>query len=230
MIRNVECLFLLVASLLLAPAQAAELKVPEPFDVLSVNGADYSAILQTEKTLTLQPGRNVIILEYDQIFDADFGDSHDRIRSAPFALVFDLGTHKELRIVDPKLESGTEARRYASAPKVQLQDQNHQPVANQLLSVRELDGVLLVNNPTSASTVTTQAASPQTTTAAVAPVSATASVAATPAVSATQTAPAKPAPATDAPANAPDALNMLNFWWQQATPEQRAAFLQNIVR
>lgn len=205
----------LLPLLLATGLQAAELRVPEPFDVLIVNGEEYSAGLKSQKTVVLKTGRNIVILEYDQIFDADYGDSHDRIKSAPVALVFEAAADSVLSLVDPKLQSNTEARRYAKAPQLQLRDQLQQPVASQLLPVREINGLLLADggndgnrsiNANQAGASTTSAGNPAPT--------------ATPST----------APQSTTSQPAPDALQMLNYWWQQATPAQRAAFLQAITR
>jgi len=166
---------------------AAELQIPEQFDVLVVNGEEASSSFSRTKILSLPAGRNVVIVEYDQIFDADFGDSHDRIRSAPFALVFTAAETDRLRVTAAQPKSGADARLYAKKPAVQLLNDAGKAVAMEQLPVTELAGALVINSPP-------------------APV----------ATSQTIIAPA-------------DALQMLSYWWQQATPEQRAAFLQEIT-
>jgi len=198
---------LLGTGLLLSPlAQAAELVIPEPFDVLQVNDAPFGATLQREKRLTLAPGRHIIVLEYDQIFDADFGDSHDRIESKPFALVLTVAEESVLTVQDPQLRSGDEARRYANAPTLRVFDQARRELAVQVLPVQAVGDAF----------VTPAAAAP----------TPPAAVAAAPSTApATASTPAKPASAISN-----DPLQQLQYWWQQATPEQRAAFLQQIVR
>lgn len=198
---------LLGTGLLLSPlAQAAELVIPEPFDVLQVNDAPFGATLQREKRLTLAPGRHVIVLEYDQIFDADFGDSHDRIESKPFALVLTVAEESVLTVQDPQLRSGDEARRYANAPTLRVFDQARRELAVQVLPVQAVGDAFV-------------------TPAAAAPTPPAAVAAAPSAAPATASTPAKPASAISN-----DPLQQLQYWWQQATPEQRAAFLQQIVR
>lgn len=198
---------LLGTGLLLSPlAQAAELVIPEPFDVLQVNDTPFGATLQREKRLTLAPGRHVIVLEYDQIFDADFGDSHDRIESKPFALVLTIAEESVLTVQDPQLRSGDEARRYANAPTLRVFDQARRELAVQVLPVQAVGDAFV-------------------TPAAAAPTPPAAVAAAPSAAPATASTPAKPASAISN-----DPLQQLQYWWQQATPEQRAAFLQQIVR
>ena len=206
-------LTLLGSGLLLSPlAQAAELVVPEAFDVLQVNDAPFGASLQREKRLTLAPGRHVIVLEYDQIFDADFGDSHDRISSKPFALVLTVTDESVLTVQDPKLTSGTDARRYAKAPTLRVFDATNREFPVQVQSVQSVGDVFVT--PTAAATP--------------APVAA---ISATPATLTTPAMPATPVTAEKGtPPASTDPLQQLQYWWQQATPEQRAAFLQQIVR
>ena len=206
-------LTLLGGGLLLSPlAQAAELVVPEAFDVLQVNDAPFGASLQREKRLTLAPGRHVIVLEYDQIFDADFGDSHDRISSKPFALVLTVTDESVLTVQDPKLTSGADARRYAKAPTLRVFDATNREFPVQVQSVQSVGDVFVT--PTAAATP--------------APVAA---ISATPATLTTPAMPATPVTAEKGtPPASTDPLQQLQYWWQQATPEQRAAFLQQIVR
>ena len=209
---------LLGTGLLLSPlAQAAELVIPEPFDVLQVNDAPFGATLQREKRLTLAPGRHVIVLEYDQIFDADFGDSHDRIESKPFALVLTVAEESVLTVQDPQLRSGDEARRYANAPTLRVFDQARRELAVQVLPVQAVGDAFVT--PAAAAPTPPAAAPAASHTPAIAPIAAPST---TPATAST---PAKPASAISN-----DPLQQLQYWWQQATPEQRAAFLQQIVR
>ena len=209
-------LTLLGSGLLLSPlAQAAELVVPEAFDVLQVNDAPFGASLQREKRLTLAPGRHVIVLEYDQIFDADFGDSHDRISSKPFALVLTVTDESVLTVQDPKLTSGTDARRYAKAPTLRVFDATNREFPVQVQSVQSVGDVFVT--PTAAATP-----------APVAAISATPATLTTPATTAMPATPVTAEKGT--PPASTDPLQQLQYWWQQATPEQRAAFLQQIVR
>lgn len=209
---------MLIAGLLLLSQGlgiAAELQVPEQFDVLVVNGKEFPTTLALNKSVPLVAGRNVVILEFDQIYDADFGDSHDRVRSAPFALVFSAAVTDQLQLRGPELSSGADAKRYATAPTVQVIDSKKQVVAVQQLPVTELNGMLLADNSTNAA-----ASKPPVL------VSDIADKAATP-TSAPTASPAPPAAAV-AVANTPDALSMLAYWWQQASAEQRAEFLRQI--
>lgn len=202
---------MLGSGLLLSPlAQAAELVIPEPFDVLQVNDAAFGATLQREKRLTLAPGRHVIVLEYDQIFDADFGDSHDRIESKPFALVLTIAEESVLTVQDPQLRSGDEARRYANAPTLRVFDQARRELAVQVLPVQAVGDAFVTPAAAVPVAVSGQAVAP------VAAPSPTAAIA--------------PQAAQPAPSASNDPLQQLQYWWQRATPEQRAAFLQQIVR
>lgn len=207
---------LLLASLLWLAhgvTMAAELLVPEQFDVLMVNGKEYPATLSRTKTLTLNAGRNVVIIEFDQIYDADFGDSHDRVRSAPFALVFSVAGTDQLQLTGPELTNGADAKRYANAPTVQLVNGQTQTIAVQQLPVSDVNGLLIADN-----TGSSQVPPPP-------PMLLSDVAGGKPHV-----APSPGAAPTATAVTAPDALQMLRHWWHQATPEQRAEFLRAITR
>lgn len=211
------------ACLLMVPnlLQAAELIIPEQFDVLSVNGADYPFTIGLEKTVQLQPGRNVVVLEYDKIYDAVYGDSHDRIKSAPFGVVLHVQANDKLRLDGPAFDNGTDARRYAKSPTVTVHNAEQKTVAVQLVPVQQIGEALVAKTEGLAKTENV-APTPSPTNAESASMTASkAMVSTASAVAATPAADGKPAI---------NALDMLNYWWQQATPEQRAAFLQGIVR
>jgi uncharacterized protein len=210
--------------LLVYPLYAAELQVPEPFDVLSVNGKESSSSLQRKKVLPLQVGRNVIVIEYDQLFDAVYGDSHDRIQSKPFALIFDAQADDRLTLVEPQFDSGTEAGVWAVAPAITVQNANKQAIKVDTVPVQKIAGEWLLPGASVAaltgSTATIKPALSATTPAAQA--SNSSAVPATPAALAAAT---HSGASTVAP---PDTLQMLYYFWQQATPEQRAQFLQSV--
>ncbi len=199
------------ACLLMAPnlLQAAELIIPEQFDVLSVNGADYPFTIGLTKTVQLEPGRNVVVLEYDKIYDAVYGDSHDRIKSAPFGVVLHVNTTDKLRLEGPHFDTGTEARRYAKSPTVTVLNAEQKAVTVQLVPVQQIGDALVTKTESVVKAESAATAAPASTSLASAPATTAPTTASKPAI---------------------NALDMLNYWWQQATPEQRAAFLQGIVR
>ena len=213
------CLLFCPGLLHAGQAHASQLQVPEQFDVLVVNGEEFPFTIGLSKTVPLIAGRNVIVLEYDKIFDAVYGDSHDRVKSAPFAVTFSASAGDMLVLHGPEFDTGTEAKRYAKAPTVQIRNAAQQSVAVQLVPVKEVGDMLVAN---------VAAASAPTPVIAPAIIPATAP---TPAIASGSAAAAKTVAIPSAPpAGAHNALEQLNYWWQQATPEQRAAFLQSIVR
>ncbi|NQD38466.1 DUF2057 domain-containing protein [Permianibacter sp. IMCC34836] len=208
MTKHLLTALLLAAWLHPGLALAGELQVPEQFDVLMVNGKEFPATLSRTKTVALSTGRNVVIIEFDKIYDADYGDSHDRVHSAPFALVFNAAATDQLQLFGPELNSGADAKRYVKAPTVQLLTAGNQPVALQQLPVTELNGLLVADNR-----VENKAEQGAATTITAAPVMASDLA----------------GPVASKTAAAPDALQMLSYWWQQASAEQRAEFLRQIT-
>lgn len=102
--------------------QAAELRVPEQFDLLRVNGQEYKTYFQRTKMLALRLGRNEIEMEFNQIYDAENGDSHDRIRSQPFMVLIEVTADSEVWQLQAQLpETRADALRYSKNPTYQLQ-------------------------------------------------------------------------------------------------------------
>lgn len=164
-------LYALTFALWCGITNAAELLVPEQFDVLHVNGLPQATSFQRDKVVKLNVGRNDIEMEFNQIYDAEYGDSHDRIRSAPFIVVITVAAENEQWQVQAESPATRrEAIRYSKNPVYRLQK-----IAS--------DG-------------------------------------------ASHNAEVKPvAEKTDQN----DALTQLQFWWSQASVEQRQAFLQTIL-
>ncbi len=217
----------LLICLLATPLGAAELQVPEPFDVLAANGKEISSSLQRKKVLPLQPGRNVIVLEYDQLFDAVYGDSHDRIQSKPFALIFDANTDDRLTLIDPAFESGTAAAAWAVAPTVTVHNASKQAITVTAVPVQKIAGEWLLPGASVAALTGTTAAVKPALSSATLPAAATPAAAPVAATTASATTPLTAAPHTAI--STPDTLQMLHYFWQQATPEQRAQFLQTVT-
>ena len=198
--------FLLVMGLLANTVMAAQLIVPEAFDVLSVNGVEQGMSLMRKKAIALQPGQNVIVLEYDEIFDSEINDSHDSIRSQPYALVFTIGANQDLRLHSPGIKSREQAESYAKAPTFRVETLSGPRVEYQAFPAKDLS--LATSQPL------TTVAPPVT----------------TPPPGKTPRMPyvtESSSNSTNNPAQ-PDALQLLQFWWSQATPEQRQQFLQQI--
>lgn len=102
--------------------QAAELQVPEQFDLLRVNGQEYKTYFQRTKTVALHLGRNEIEMEFNQLYDAEHGDSHDRIRSKPFTVSVEVENDSDvwqLHAAPP--ESRADALSYSKNPTYLLQ-------------------------------------------------------------------------------------------------------------
>lgn len=199
--------FLLMMGSLANTVMAAQLIVPEAYDVLSVNGVEQGMSLMRKKEIALQPGQNVIVLEYDEIFDSEINDSHDSIRSQPYALVFTISANQDLRLHSPGIKSREQAESYAKAPTFRVETLSGPRVEYQAFPAKDLS--LAINQPP------TTVAPPVT----------------TPPPGKTPRMPYVTEPSsnnTATPPAQPDALQMLQFWWSQATPEQRQQFLQQI--
>jgi len=101
----------LVCSLFLSGkilAADAILQMPEFFELVSINGSPVGGnLLQRARSFSLTPGDTVIELRYNDIQQADIGDSHTNFRSEAFALRFKYG-------LQPR-RAGRSARRHPFA-------------------------------------------------------------------------------------------------------------------
>ncbi|WP_068545245.1 DUF2057 domain-containing protein [Thalassotalea crassostreae] len=116
---------------------AAQLVVPEDFEVLRLNGEEFStSLLAKSTTLELPPGQNVLVLKYSQMFDDDMEDHHITIKSKPFILLFSVSNEKSLTFSYPKQTDGELARVYAKSPDIKILDSQNRAlgVINQSLS------------------------------------------------------------------------------------------------
>jgi uncharacterized protein YccT (UPF0319 family) len=187
---------ILLLILLGAAAAAAELEIPEAYDLISVNGEEKSGLnLLKTKTVPLNAGRNVIVLEYDELYDSDYGDAFDHVKSQPWALILEADPKQDYRLQSPALDDKHAAQRYAKNPVFTMHDAAARPVAITAVPARELA-------PASAAPATVASQS--------------------------SAAPATPGEKTGAATKTPDPLAMLQYWWAQASAEQRAAFRQQL--
>lgn len=109
----------------ISQATAAELIVPEEFEVVRLNGEEYSAPFFSSATeLYLPAGQNVLVLRYKELFDDDTEDHHITVKSKPFILLFSVGKEEKLKFSYPKQTDGEGAQQFAKAPSVRLVKSN----------------------------------------------------------------------------------------------------------
>ena len=202
----------LILSVMASAANAATLIVPEAFDVLSVNGLEQSVFsLAKEKHLKLKQGRNIVVLEYDEIFDSQLNDSHESVRPAPYALIFDVSKESILRLQTPNTPNLDAAERYAKAPEFSVEDEQKQAITIVAKPAKDLTYASVLDANSEASTSASQAPS-------ISPVEGAMLASAN----------KQNAAHTNAELAKPDALNMLLYWWTMANEQERKAFLKSL--
>ena len=194
-------------------ANAATLTVPEAFDVLSVNGVEQAAFsLAKEKRLALQVGRNVVVLEYDEIFDSQLNDSHESVRSQAYALIFEISDESELILHSPDVTDLASAKQYAKHPKFDVVNAQQKKIFLTTIPAKDLTFATVVNAKTTGTENMPQQES------------------GTLPKKVTPRMPFEEAPSARPQTAQPDALNMLRYWWEVASAQERNAFLQEIEK
>jgi hypothetical protein len=184
-----------------AATQQVTLVVPEALDVISIDNVKYSAGLFSsgDTTLKLAPGQHKIVVEYYVIIDIS-SDDHEAIKSEPFQIAFYAKPGKDYYINIPSTRNVKEARQYAKKPVIVLIDRSTKQHVTNEVTYREFDGTF--STQFNAASGTTQQKSGAVT------------ANATPQQSGVNT-------DSDTP------LKMLEYWWQQASAQQRKQFIES---
>jgi uncharacterized protein len=184
------------------------LTIPEDFNVLYVDGqkTQSSFFSPGGAELKLAPGEHRVVMIYDQFFES--GDDTNRIKSAPFMLSFviEQTADVELQFTAPKTLDA--AREFAKNPQVELHKISSQ-------SALPLQITLNIDKDWYLASY----AKP--------PVQPLPPVQPSPAPVVQVSFPPNPAPAEKAGKQS-NALQQLQYWWQQADDSQREEFLQGI--
>ncbi|WP_444994048.1 DUF2057 family protein [Aliikangiella sp. IMCC44359] len=109
---------LFISSFVLA---SPELIIASSFNIKAVNGTIYSSgIINQDRRIKLRPGKNLLAIEYEEVFDDENGDSFDVIKSSPFLLTVYLNkdTVYQQKIVKPS--NAGAARKFINNPLFQI--------------------------------------------------------------------------------------------------------------
>lgn len=189
---------------------ASELTVPASIKVLKVNGKNYSgSFFESEEKVALKSGRNVLILQYKELFEDYDNDDHTTITSSPFVALFNVNIDDELLLRHVKIIDEKQAREFAENPAIELITNNNAHIdvysegleqyQNQLSfeklsknihrsetrSIDQQDSTVLANESTISQ--------------------------------------------VENETNV-NVLAMLEYWWKQASDEQKAHFIQNLTQ
>lgn len=185
---------------------AATLSFPEEFYPLQVDDKVVEHSLFSKiRDLSLAPGQYRLKLKYSDLYELGY-DEHEVVESAPFWVDLVIPGEGEYRVTFDRAKKVDAARRFAKNPSIRLQSKGE----NEALITKQSDD----NIAQPAMTLTAPVANTRT----VEPVQPLPS-----SNSSIQT-PSAPIAAPPTPAM------MLDFWWQQASPEEQRAFLQRVQK
>ncbi|QDP01155.1 DUF2057 domain-containing protein [Thalassotalea sp. PS06] len=174
-------------------ANAAELNIPDTFEVLQVDGEKQSKSFFTKSTtLDLEPGQHVIEIQYSEMFEHDSEDHHETVRSQPFVLIFDVTT-EDIKLTHAEQLGIDEARQFAKSPQVELMTEAGNPVEVQQLTQKQYQQDLLSIEQQRRQQVVQQSLSDD---------------------------------PSEFREQGPDAVEMLEYWWEQATDAERQEFIR----
>ncbi|NIZ05690.1 MULTISPECIES: DUF2057 domain-containing protein [unclassified Pseudoalteromonas] len=153
----------------------------------------------------LAPGTYQVKMKYTDLYEQGY-DDHQVVESEPFWVELTVESGKDYDLVFNRANNAVAAEVFAESPQVSLKAKGS-----------ELAVPLSIVSYRVASTPVQAVAS--------APVAATSNK---PATAKPVTLPAKVPGGQAGLKNMPNAAAMLEFWWQQASPEERRAFLQKV--
>lgn len=181
-------------------SQAAKLSFSEELIPLKLGERTIEHSLFSRKdNFELAAGTYLIEVKYKDLYEIDY-DSHQTIESEPFVVKVVVDDAEASYAVSmPRAEDISGAKQYVANPFVEISKNQQAAVRVYPLTQKEL--YTQATNPITVAPAQPNNVQPTNTISAV-----------------------KPAPK----AAHPDAAAMLEFWWQQASPAQRAAFLEKI--
>lgn len=193
-------------------ASNPSLQVAEAFNILAVNGSPYSAgLFKQQRLITLRKGKNLIAFEYEEVFESEDDDNFDIVKSAPFLAEFyvNQGGQYIQRLLKPS-DLGA-AKRFSQNPVFEIIESSdkHNPVKI-AIQLRVLHGT----GDSYLAQETRPKPNPRLDLSHPSPKSG-------------KTGPVTPTTANQTPSMA---SKMLMYWWQQATPAERQAFLSSIEK
>ncbi|NMP31432.1 DUF2057 domain-containing protein [Thalassotalea sp. M1531] len=191
----------------------AELLFPEQYQVLKVNGKDYSgSFFSSESRVELTNTKQVILYRYNELFDDTDNDDHTKIKSEPFVLIIE-GTQQRLRVIEPNNLDIQQARTYALNPVLDIRGQSGQVISHTIASLIDFEqsqyqravnkNLIRLEQPSSALVDENVVNQPK------------------PLKNDSLEKANQPIKAQNS-----RALSMLNYWWQQASEQERQQFLQ----
>ncbi|MCG7536021.1 DUF2057 domain-containing protein [Pseudoalteromonas sp. OOF1S-7] len=213
--KKTRIFYFLLVSLLSGQVVAAQLFFPEELLPLQVGQQEIEhSFFNKVRDLSLAAGRHQLRVKYTDLYEVGY-DDHEVIESKPFWVTIEVAERGDYHVEFERADTLKAARQFAKQPQLWLKapDGTRTPVKTltQQLRIRSVPEAVEmpktpVTKPDYADSLPVEP-----------PVAPQAGKSAVPVESAV-------APQ----AGKPDAAAMLEFWWQQASPAQRAAFLEKV--
>lgn len=196
-----------------AENEIGTLNIPESFNIIFVDKKKYGASLYSGDTkMGFLPGSHQLLIMYKEFWETP-GDEHDRIESKPISITFNVEAGQQYRITYNGPDNINDARSYAKNPSIDLINtaSNTSVAANIEYNVYSRS---FFENLFNEDDATTEKSAPLPTAEIVSPTPPTPTLAAPKASSSTDTAETEDS----------RALEMLKYWWETASDNQKKAF------
>jgi len=181
---------------------ASTLHVTEKFVVVSVNGQSFSSgLFSKEAKVPLKKGINKIALRYKELFEESLGDDHEVVTSDIFVIQLSIQKEQIYTLQYLRPHDTSAARRYAREPKISVVDSQGKNISvENIYLASQSEGFV------TQATKTNRQAQPMI----------------------NITSPKIAKKPTKASSEQAMAGQMLIFWWNKATAEQKQSFLNEI--
>jgi uncharacterized protein YccT (UPF0319 family) len=180
--------------------------IPEEIDVVEVNGKGWQSIfIDSKDAVELPLGTNRLLLQFKQLFADDYNDSEILISSKEFIIEFELASDNDAKLVIPLIDSQDQAYEFIKKPSVKVLSEGREIKIRQYWHGAALAGsseqdVDLAFTSSKAQLLATSDKEYDMVS-----------------IVQKQSGRAQPKP-----------LEMLKFWWQQASVEERQQFLDSL--
>jgi uncharacterized protein len=209
-------LFLFLSKLATVEA-ATQLDFAEAFNIKAFNGVAYSSgLVNQNRTLTLRAGLNLIAIEFEEVYESDDDDDFDIVKSNVFLLRVYLQQNKQYQQRFTKPHNASAAKRYVLNPIFEIIDINNRklkPIRFELSPLASNEKSYVIAQTKLRRNATLDLSHPG---------------AKSKTKSKTKSLKIAPNQKKNAKLIQSNASKMLDYWWHQATPEERKAFLESV--
>ncbi|HIF50817.1 MAG TPA: DUF2057 domain-containing protein [Thiotrichaceae bacterium] len=204
--------FLILSVSFMTSAVASELRIPNTFEFLAIDGKDIGGWLSKSQSVELTPGQHKIALKYDAVIEGDNPRIEEFVSSEPILVTLVVKSGHNYMLV-PHSSVKSAPREFAENPRVKIVDSDGSNVnADVALRVKKEQSKWAKMTQSYDTPIASQ----------VSDMAKLTGVVAAPASSITS--------APTIVANGSPASSMLVYWWNQADQATRDAFIKQISK